>query len=654
MAVCEMRKVYIIGERSLRDSLVRKLGRLSLFQPNKIKEGSNPSLKNLKKPAIKTGEIEENLSKLSWAINYLKQFDEKGAILSFFPNKTIVKKEKFLNWISDFDWEKTYKKCQEFKKKLENLNDERGALEERHRLFSPWESLPIPLKKLQKAKYIVYWLGIAPRQSKENLQKKIKNINEAYLHIVKEETKNIYFLVVFLKEKQEKVESIFQELRIEKVTFFEKGAIGKKIDEINKRIKEIDNEVGKIREKSKKISKENIKLMALYDYFYNLLNEKKVAGYSRSTSFTFILEGWVKKDDTQKLFKEFKDYSSLEIIVQKPEEKEGGNVPVALSNKSLFKPFELVTELYGIPRYFEIDPTPFLAPFFALFLALCLTDGGYGIILALLAYFIPKKFEVGEGGRRLFSILFISGLVTIVIGIITGGMFGVEIATFPSFLSPIKRLVLFNPIKQPLVFLLISLALGVIHLLTGIILELWENIKRGDVVSAILDQASWVILIIGAILFGMGKIKILSNFFTTFGLIMFLFGIGILFFFSGRKSKSFLSRFGKGAFELYGLIQLFGDVLSYTRLLALGLATSVIATVVNTIAKMFSGAPLIGPILAIIILIVGHLGNIGINCLSGFIHTARLQFVEFFGKFYQGGGENFTPFRQEGKYTLIK
>jgi len=189
MAVCEMRKVYIIGERSLRDSLVRKLGRLSLFQPNKIKEGSNPSLKNLKKPAIKTGEIEENLSKLSWAINYLKQFDEKGAILSFFPNKTIVKKEKFLNWISDFDWEKTYKKCQEFKEKLEDLNDERGALEERHRLFSPWESLPIPLKKLQKAKYIVYWLGIAPRQSKENLQKKIKNINEAYLHIVKEETK---------------------------------------------------------------------------------------------------------------------------------------------------------------------------------------------------------------------------------------------------------------------------------------------------------------------------------------------------------------------------------------------------------------------------------------------------------------------------------
>jgi len=654
MAVCEMRKVYIIGESSLRDSLVRKLGRLSLFQPNEAKEELNPSLRNLKKPIIETEEIEENLSKLSWTIDYLKQFDEKGAILSFFPNKTVVKKEKFLNWISNFDWEKTYKKCQEFKEKLENINEEREALEEQYRLLSPWENLSLQLEKLQETKYLIYWLGKASHQSKENLQKKIEKIEGAYLHIVKEEIKSVYFLVVFLKEEREEMESIFQELRVEKITFLEKGIISKKLEEINERIKGIDNEAGKIKEKSREISKENIKLMSLYDYFYNLLNERRVAGCSRSSSFTFILEGWVKKEEVQKLFREFKDYSSLEMIVQKPEEKEKKDVPIALSNKPLFKPFELVTELYGVPRYFEIDPTPFLAPFFALFLAMCLTDGGYGIILALLAYLIPKKFEVGEGGKKLFSILFVSGLVTIGIGIITGGIFGIEIATLPPFLSPIKRLVLFNPIKQPFVFLLISLAVGVIHLLTGIILEFWENIKRGEITSAILDQASWIILIIGAILFGMGKIKVLGNFFTAFGLIMFLSGIGTLFFFSGRKSKSFLGRFGKGAFELYGLIQLFGDVLSYTRLLALGLATSVIATVVNTIAKMFSGVPLIGPILAIIILIVGHLGNIGINCLSGFIHTARLQFVEFFGKFYQGGGKSFTPFKQEGKYTLIK
>ncbi|MEA1963826.1 MAG: V-type ATP synthase subunit I [Candidatus Aerophobetes bacterium] len=651
MAVCEMRKVYFIGEKSLRDSVVRKLRGLSLFQPSELKEKLNPSLK---RPTIEAKRIEENLSKLSWAIDYLKQFDEKGAILSFFPSKAVVKKEKFLNWIDGFSWEKTCKKCREFKERLENLTRERETLEERHSLFSPWKNLPLSLEKLQQTKYLIYWLGKAPHQSKENLHERIKNIEGVYLQIVKEEAKNIHFLIVFLKEQREKVELIFQELRIEKITFFEKETISEKLEGINKRVKEIDNEAGKIKEKLREINRENIKLMSLYDYFSNILNEKKVGGYSRFTSFTFVLEGWVKKEDVQKLFREFKNYSSLEIIAQKPEEKEEKGIPVALSNKHLFKSFELVTELYGIPRYLEIDPTPFLTPFFALFLAVCLTDGGYGIILALLAYLVPKKFEVGEGGKKLFSILFVSGLVTIGIGIITGGIFGVEIATFPSFLSPLKRLTLFNPLKQPLVFLLITLAVGVIHLLTGIILEFWENVRRGEIISAILDQASWIILIIGAILFGVGKIKVLGSVFTTFGLIMFLLGIGTLFFFSGRKSKSFLARFGKGAFELYGLIQLFGDVLSYTRLLALGLATSVIATAVNTIARMSSGIPLIGPVLMIVILIGGHLGNIGINCLSGFIHTARLQFVEFFGKFYEGGGKSFTPFRQEGKYTLIK
>ncbi|RLE06840.1 V-type ATP synthase subunit I, partial [Candidatus Aerophobetes bacterium] len=319
-----------------------------------------------------------------------------------------------------------------------------------------------------------------------------------------------------------------------------------------------------------------------------------------------------------------------------------------------FKPFEIVTELYGIPRYFEIDPTPFLAPFFAVFLALCLTDGGYGVILALLAYFIPKKVQVGESGKRLFSILFISGLLTIVVGTITGGMFGIQISQLPAFFAPLKRLTLFDPLKQPMVFLVISLALGVVHLLLGIVLAFWEDLRKGDINSAILDHLSWIVLILGVILFGLSKLGVLGKSFTTPGLIMSLSAAIILFLFAGRKSKSLFVRFGKGAFELYGLISLFGDVLSYSRLLALGLATSVIATVVNLIANMASGIPLIGPVCMVIILILGHLGNIAINTLSGFIHTARLQFVEFFGKFYEGGGKNFTPFKQEGKYTIME
>jgi len=135
---------------------------------------------------------------------------------------------------------------------------------------------------------------------------------------------------------------------------------------------------------------------------------------------------------------------------------------------------------------------------------------------------------------------------------------------------------------------------------------------------------------------------------------MSLWGVMALFFFVGRKSKNLFIRLAKGGYELYGIVQLFADVLSYSRLLALGLATGVIATVVNTIALMTYGIPFIGPVLMVIILIGGHLGNLVLNCLSGFIHTSRLQFVEFFGKFYQGGGKSFRPFRREGKYVAIR
>ena len=234
-----------------------------------------------------------------------------------------------------------------------------------------------------------------------------------------------------------------------------------------------------------------------------------------------------------------------------------------------------------------------------------------------------------------------------------------------------------------MIFLALALALGIIHLLIAIAIEMRDNLRKKDIASAFLDQFSWIVLIIGLLLVGApfakgfltgggeasspsGGISLAfspSQMFDTWkilplyskvGSVMSLGTMIVLFLFSGRKSKNLGIRLGKGAYELYGIIQLFGDVLSYSRLLALGLATSVIATVVNTIAKMAGGIPVLGPVAFVFILIFGHLGNLVINCLSGFIHTSRLQFVEFFTKFYESGGKKFEPLRREGKYTIVK
>ena len=301
--------------------------------------------------------------------------------------------------------------------------------------------------------------------------------------------------------------------------------------------------------------------------------------------------------------------------------------------------------------------------------------------MAVIAFVLPRRMEVGEGGRKLFSLLFISGLVTIFIGTITGGIFGIHLQQMPQSLAPLKRLALFNPMKEPMTFLLIALGVGVVHLVSGICVEMVDNLRRGRTAAAILDQCSWLVLIVGLLLaaipfagtffgqqdpasgqqigFSLAPNQLIHMYeslpvYSQTGVILALAGIIVLFVFAGRHSKSIGKRFAKGAYEVYGIIQLLADILSYSRLLALGLATSVIATVVNTIAGMAGEMPYVGPVFFVVILIIGHLGNLLINALSGFIHTARLQFVEFFTKFYQGGGYPFEPLRREGKYTIIR
>jgi len=435
MAVCEMRKVYIVGDRDAHDSIIKRLSELGVLQLKKVEGNLISSV--FKQTKIKTDDIEEKLSKLNWTISYLGQFEKAGAGLGFFPSKRVISRRQFLNWIKNFDWEKICDRCSELHRKSETLTEEKKNLLERYGFLLPWRKLPISLEKLQGTKSVAYQLGIIPQEKRDALEKEISRLKGAHLHILQEGEGKIYFLLAYIRELEKNIESLSQEVKMEKVQFKEfKGIPEEELRKIKRSVAQIDDQLKKIREELEKITKEKIKLMAFYDHFYNLLQERRATSYTWRSSYTFTLEGWIRKQDIQPLRNGLKDYSLIDIVIREPNEEEEKDIPVALSNKRIFKPFEIVTELYGTPRYFEIDPTPFLAPFFAVFLALCLTDGGYGVILALLAYFIPKKVQVGESGKRLFSILFISGLLTIVVGTITGGMFGIQISQLPRSGSP--------------------------------------------------------------------------------------------------------------------------------------------------------------------------------------------------------------------------
>jgi V/A-type H+-transporting ATPase subunit I len=315
----------------------------------------------------------------------------------------------------------------------------------------------------------------------------------------------------------------------------------------------------------------------------------------------------------------------------------------------------MVIDLYGRPKYTELDPTPILAPFFAIFFGLCLTDAGYGLTLVAMALFFLKKFRLGRGTRKLFQLLLWSGLATIAAGVITGGYFGIDWSKLDPQ-SPLVRAVLavklFDPIADAMTFFKVAIICGVAHIFAGLILKMIIGIREGQTVRSLLMHGPWLLADVGLGITMLNFLSPVAESLAQWG--GYLLGAGLvgIFLFSGIGSKNAIAWVGKGLGGLYGVISIFSDILSYSRLVALGLATAVIAGVIDILGLMLVKIPYIGILLAIVLFLVAHLAYMLISCLGAFVHTARLNFVEFFSKFYEGGGEPFTPLRKKGHYVV--
>ena len=310
-----------------------------------------------------------------------------------------------------------------------------------------------------------------------------------------------------------------------------------------------------------------------------------------------------------------------------------------------------------------------MAIFYYIFFGMMFSDAGYGMVMALACGILLMKFKNMETGlRRSMKMFFWCGVSTTIWGLLFGSFFGdaVSVISNTFFHTPppaIPGLVVpiwFNPVTDPMQMLMFSFLLGIIHLFAGLAIMAYNDIKHKEYLAVLYDVVSWYLLVGGAILAllsldMMGNIAgfVLPPIFMTIGGYMALVGAVLILLFAGRESKHPVKRFLKGVYGLYGATGYLSDILSYSRLLALGLATGVIAQVFNQIGSMM-GSGVIGVILFTLIFVIGHGLNIGINALGAYVHTNRLQFVEFFGKFYTGGGREFKPFKINTKHYTVK
>jgi len=298
-----------------------------------------------------------------------------------------------------------------------------------------------------------------------------------------------------------------------------------------------------------------------------------------------------------------------------------------------------------------------MAPFFFLFFGMCLGDAGYALVMAAILWMLFKKYRKIPSETRNFMHLFLSGAIaTFLYGLITGSFFGdfIDSFSFMAFLRPLKEaLLVVDPMKNPMAVLGLSILLGVIHLMFGLGVAAYDEYRKGNRADAVGGKISWILFVVGLILVGAGSAGILPTPLYAAGQGMAAVGTCLIFWYAGRGEKNIFLKVGLGLYALYGSTSYLGDILSYSRLLALGLGSAVIGSVINLLGNMVAGIPFIGWTLAIALVVGGHIFSIAINLLGAFVHAMRLQYVEFFSKFYSGDGVTFNPLRFQTQYVDV-
>lgn len=524
--------------------------------------------------------------------------------------------------------------------------------------LAPWSSLDIPLN-FSGTKKTAALIGSLPGNpsggdASELLAQAAPNAGPFHLEIVGAAQDQICIFLLCEKKDEEAYAAALNSLgfarpavQSDKPPKQQAEALKASEEEFRKAIERDESEIGEFAKR-----RADLELLADYD---TMRSEKYEAiGRLAQSRRTFLLTGFVPAKKAEKLEAALSGRFDLAVELSDPDQ--GDDAPVLLKNNAFSTPVEDVVESFSLPGRGEIDPTALMAPFYYFLYGMMLGDAAYGIIISLVTFILLKKYpRMSPSMHKMLNMFFYCGVCTAFWGVMFGSYFGdvVDVVgkTFFNVNVTIPA-VWFTPLNQPMRLLVFCLLVGIIHLFAGLGAGLYQDLHGGRWKDALFDIVFWYLLVGGLIVVLLSSDMIRSMFGLSFvipsaaataaGVIAAIAALGIILT-GGRESKNPVKRIMKGLYSLYNVTGYLSDVLSYSRLLALGLATGVIASVVNKMAAM-AGGGIVGAILFIVIFIVGHVLNLAINMLGAYVHTNRLQYVEFFGKFYSGGGRKFHPF----------
>ena len=591
--------------------------------------------------------IDERLYQLSNAISLIKKYDERKTRLRdvIHGNENYTFDELAKKALS-YDWKKVSSELNKIGTQYSQIKSEISKKYTRYDEIDLWERLDVNPKELKNLKKVNTFLGTVPIKLKGTFIDGISELDKTYyeeLKIVKDE---VYYLVISSidESEKEKLAEVFrnssftvENLDIDAVPQDYKNGLQKEISELKK-------EKRRLKAQIKTYSEDLTDLQAVYEYMQNkklrIVESEKLA----QTENTILIKGWIPTEKVTEFEKVIKDEAGDNYYLTFTDaDRDDATVPIKLKNGKVASTFENLTGMYAYPRYNEIDPTPLFTPFYILFFGMMGADVGYGLVLLLATMFVLKVVNLSSQMRKSVKFFFYLSFSVIFWGLLYGSYFG---ATIPGM----WRLV--DPASQYNDLLIGSIVFGVVHIFVGLAIKAYMLIRDGKSLEAVYDVLFWYMALIGGMLFLIFKLMNLSAVVANVSMWVMIAGMAGIVLTGGREAKGVGAKLGGGLYSLYGISSYVGDFVSYSRLMALGLSGGFIASAINMIAGMIGGN-WFGMIFIPLILIAGHLFNMFLSFLGAYVHTSRLMYVEYFGKFYEGGGKPFKDFRTENKYINL-
>ncbi len=672
MSLDSVSKIEVLCHSLKREQLVaavESFGRLHIID---LSEYRDPEFTNYLKPlGMSTEELSEEISGLEKAIRFLH--DETSGELEVSGEVPEVTEEELLSLIQNRELLEDARRAWFLAVRKAKLEGALKELVQEEAFLRGWQELPVPLQELRQSGSYLMHAGAFPPDAQEEVQEILEENKLSHIEILRSTKDQVKVLVVVHRESDEDLMQLLGETGFVQQDFGSReGTVEEILSEVCREIELIGSRMDSLHERAVKLSERLDGFRRLMDAACLVLERIRASNSAVSTDHALLFRAWVRESDLPDLKSRLEDLGEVDIEIIEPEE---GEVPPSpLTEKAAAEPYTLLTDMYGQPTRKDPDPTPLMAPFYALFFGICIGDAGYGIALSLgslLGWYLVNR---RHGNPRLFKLLFQGGIASILVGVFLGGWFGIPYHQLPAILQkPADLLNVLVPGYQPgqagqegfavsKQFLYVTLALGLVQLTAGIVVNLVKRWRAGEKLAALVDQSGWLLATAGLFPWLFNHYLLGGTLYDVSGpldsIFMYMLAVGavLIFVMGGREAKGF-GKVGLGAYATYGIVNLLGDVLSYSRLFALALSSAIIAQVVNQMAGMLMnelGIPVVGVLMAVLVVIGGHAFNLAMAALSGFIHTARLQFVEFFGKFYDGTGVPFRPFRYEPRYVHIK